>query len=184
VYGGALSSFDWIMVDPIRRGAFPVPCDGRNRVCAVHVADVVQAVRRVVDRGVRDRVYNVASGERDLTLGAVFDAVARGFGLPPPRRLPRVVALAFMGAAERWARLRGREPAMVADMVRALAANRTLCIDRARRELGFEPEFPDTPAGIRQAYADVFAGRARAFTPGGRMAEVTGRRAGGSDAAA
>lgn len=176
VYGGAGSSFDWIMVDPIRRRAFPVPCDGKNRVSLVHVDDVVQAVRRVIERGARDRVFHVASGERDLTLGAVFDEVARGFGLPPPMRLPRPVALAYMGGAERWARLRHRDPEMVADMVRALAANRTLDITRARAELGFEPAFPDTLAGIRSAYSEVFAGRAEPFVPAGRLAAATEKR--------
>lgn len=176
IYGGVGSSFDWVMVDPIRRGAFPVPCDGKNRVSMVHVADVAQALRRVIDHRSRDRVYNIASGERDLTLGAVFDAVARGFGLPPPRRLPRGVALAFMGASERWARLLGREPTMVADMVRTLAANRTLDIARARRELGYEPHYPDSLAGIASEYASVFAGRAAAFAPPGRLAAARGTR--------
>ena len=174
VYGGLGSSFDWIMVDPIRRGAFPVPCDGKNRVGLVHVEDVVQAVRLCVDAGVVRRVFNVASGERDLTLGAVFDAIAQGFGLPPPRRLPRAVALLFMGGAERWARLRGREPTMVADMVRALSENRTLATDRIRAELGFAPRFPDTRAGISSSYADVFAGRAHAFNPAGRLGAAQG----------
>jgi nucleoside-diphosphate-sugar epimerase len=175
VYGGVGSSFDWVMVDPIRTGTFPVPCDGHNRVSLVHVDDVVQAVRLVLDKGVRDRVFNVASGERDLTLGEVFDAVARGFGLPPPRRLPRLAALLFMGGAERWARLRGKEPTLVADMVRVLAENRTLSIARARDELGFTPRFPDTLQGIASSYADVFAGRAQAFNPAGRLAAAQGR---------
>lgn len=175
VYGGVGSSFDWIMIDPIRRGAFPVPGDGTNRVSLVHADDVVAAVRAILDQRVRDRVFNVASGEQDLTLGAVFDAIARGFGLPPPRRLPRVAALLFMGAAERWARLRGRDPTLVADMVHALSANRTLSIARARDELGYAPRYPDTRAGIAASYADVFAGRARPFNPPGRLAASQGR---------
>ncbi len=174
VYGGQGSSFDWVMVDPIRRRAFPVPCDGRNRTSLVHVEDVVQAVGLVVEKGVRDRVYNVASGERDLCLGEVFDEIARGFGLPPPRRLPRTVALAFMGAAERWARWRGREPTMVADMVRTLAANRTLSIERARGELGYAPKYPESLEGIRASYASVFAGQAPVFAPPGRLAAARG----------
>lgn len=174
IYGGVGSSFDWVMVEPIRQGKFPVPCNGKNRVSLVHVDDVVQAVRLVIERLPTRRIFNVASGERGLTLGAVFDEVARGFGLPPPQRLPRAVALAFMGGAERWARLRGKPPTMVADMVRALAANRTLNVDRAVRELGFVPQWPDTLAGIRQAYADVFAGKRAPFAPAGRLADAQG----------
>lgn len=175
VYGGVGASFDWIMIDPIRKGAFPVPCDGENRVSLVHVDDVVQAARLCVEKGVTRRVFNVATGERDLTLGAVFDAIAQGFGLPPPRRLPRAAALLYMGGAERWARLRGKEPTMVADMVRVLSANRTLCADRIRAELGFAPRFPDTRAGLAAAYADVFAGRAEPWNPAGRLAAAQGR---------
>lgn len=177
VYGGVGSSFDWVMLDPIRKGEFPVPCDGRNRISCVHVDDVVQVVRLALERGVVNRTFNVASGERDLTLGAVFDEVARGFGLPPPRRLPRFVALAYMGAFERWDRLRGRDPTKVADMVRALAANRTLNIERARSELGFAPLHPDTLASIRSSYAEVFAGEWPIFAPVGRLAASQGREA-------
>lgn len=174
VYGGVGSSFDWIMVDPIRRKDFPVPCDGTNRISCVHVEDGVQAVRLVIEKGVRNRIYNVASGEQNLTLGQVFDEVARGFHLPPPMRLPRSVALAAMGTAERWARWRGQEPTLVADMVWTLANNRTLDIARARAELGYEPRYPDTLAGIRSSYAEIFAGRADPFTPPGRMAAAQG----------
>ncbi len=174
VYGGVGSSFDWVMVDPVRRGAMPVPCDGTNRVALVHVDDVSQSVRRVIERGARDRIFNVAAGERDLTLGAVFDELARGFGLPPPKRLPRAGALAFAWASERVARLRGREPALVPDMVRVLSENRSLSIARAVKELGFAPAFPDSLAGIRSAYAEVFAGRAQPFTPAGRLSSARG----------
>lgn len=181
VYGGVGSSFDWIMVDPIRRKAFPVPCDGTNRVSLIHVEDVTQAVRRVIEQGIKNRVYHFASGERDLTLGQVFDEVARGFDLPPPMRLPRSIALAAMGAAERWAQLWGRDPEMVADMVWTLAVNRAVDIRRAQEELGFAPAYPDSLAGIRTSYAEIFAGRADPFTPPRRLAAVRGKTANPTD---
>lgn len=175
VYGGVGSSFDWVMIDPIRRGEFPVPCDGRNRVALVHVDDVALAVRLCLEAGARNKIYNVAAGERDLTLGAVFDVIAAGFGLPSPRRLPRAGALAFAWLSERVARLRGRDPALVPDMVRVLANNRSLSTALICDELGFKPAHPDTIAGIRASYADVFAGRAAPFAPPGRLSHAQGK---------
>ncbi len=174
VYGGPGSSFDWVMVDPIRKQEFPVPCAGENRVALVHVDDVAQAVRRVIEGPVRNRAFNIASGDVALTLGQVFDEVARGFRLPSPRRLPLTGALVFAWFSEHGARLFGREPKLVVDMIRVLSANRSLDIARARVELGFEPAWPDTLAGIRAAYGPVFTGERPVFNPGGRLSAAMG----------
>jgi len=176
VYGGPGSTFDWVMVDPVRKQEFPAPCAGDNRVALEHLENVVPAVRRMIHGSVRNRAFNIAVGDPALTLGQVFDEVAKGFRLPPPRRLPLAGALVYAWFSEHGARLLGREPKLVVDMIRVLSANRSLDISRARAELSFEPAGPDTLAGIRAAYGPVFTGERPVFNPGGRLSAALGRR--------
>lgn len=175
IYGGAGSSFDWIVVDPIRRGALPIPCNGRNRFGLVHIDDVVQATCLAIEQGVVGRCFNVCSGESQLTQGAVFDHIAKLFEVKRPLRLPRAVAMSYAWVSEHGARLLGREPQLIVDMVRVLSAHRVMSIDAARADLGYEPAFPHPLDGIASAYAEVFAGRAEPFVPSGGLADVRNR---------
>jgi dihydroflavonol-4-reductase len=175
IYGGAGSSFDWIILDPIRRGALPLPCNGRNRFGLVHIDDVVQAARLAIEQGVVGRCFNVCSGDSQLTQGALFDHVAGLFGVKRPLRLPRALAMSYAWASEHGARLLGREPQLIVDMVRVLSAHRVLSIDAARADLGYAPAYPHTLDGVASAYAEVFTGGAEPFVPGQRLAEVRNR---------
>jgi nucleoside-diphosphate-sugar epimerase len=175
VYGGAGSSFDWIIVDPIRRGALPLPCNGRNRFGLVHIDDVVQATCLAIELGVVGRRYNVCSGDTQVTQGALFGHIAKLLGVKRPRRLPRALAMSYAWVSEHGARLLGREPQLIVDMVRVLSAHRVMSIDAARADLGYQPAFPRTLDGVASAYAEVFAGRTEPFVPGGRLTEVRDR---------
>lgn len=175
IYGGVGSSFDWVIVDPIRRGVLPLPCNGRNRYGLVHIDDVVQATRLAIEQGVVGRCLNVCSGDSQVTQGDVFDHVAGLLGVKRPPRLPRFVAMSYAWIVEHGSRLLGREPPLIVDMVRVLSAHRVMSIDAARAELGYEPAYPRTLEGIAAAYADVFAGRAEPFVPDGGLAEARHR---------
>ena len=174
VYGSAGSSFDWVVVDGIRRGKLPLPGSGRNRVGLVHVADVAQATRLVIEQGHRDLILNVSSADTQVTQGEVFDLVADSLGAPRPRRIPVPVALTYAWFVEKIADLRKTAPEFVPDMIRVLSGNWLLSIDKAQKVLGYQPAYPDTLDGIRAAYADVFAGKALPYVPAGRLTEVRG----------
>jgi len=176
VYGGKGSSFDWVVLDGVRRGSLPLPGSGNNRVGLVHVEDVSQATRLVIEQGHQNLVLNVSSADTQVTQGQVFDLVADSFGVPHAQRIPRPAALAYAWVAEQSALLRKKEPELVPDMIKVLSGNWLLSIDKARRVLGYKPTYPETLSGIRTAYADVFADRAPLFTPSQRWSEVRGTR--------
>jgi nucleoside-diphosphate-sugar epimerase len=88
VYGSAGSSFDWVVLVGIWRGQLPLPGAGRNRVGLVHVADVAQATRLVIEQGHQNLILNVSSADTRVTQAQVFDLVADSFGVPRPRRIP------------------------------------------------------------------------------------------------
>jgi dihydroflavonol-4-reductase len=174
VYGGIGSSFDWVVLDGIRRGSLPLPGSGNNRVGLVHVEDVSQAACLTIEQGHRDLVLNVSSADTEVTQGQVFDLVADSFGVNRPQRIPLPIALAYAWTVEQTARLQNKEPAFIPDMVRVLSGNWTLSIEKATRLLGYKPAYPNTLDGIRAAYAGAFAGKAEIFTPPQRWSEVRG----------
>ncbi|MGZ9222378.1 MAG: NAD-dependent epimerase/dehydratase family protein [Anaerolineales bacterium] len=174
VYGGKGASFDWVVLDGIRKGTLPLPCLGSNRVGLVHVEDVAQATRLVIEQGHRNLILNVSSDDVDVTQGKVFDLVADSFGVKRPMRIPRPFALMYAWFVEQRARLQGKEPEFIPDMVRALSGNWVLSIEKAKRVLGYQPKYPKTLEGIRMAYADVFTGKTEPFVPAGRLSDVRG----------
>jgi dihydroflavonol-4-reductase len=176
VYGGIGSSFDWVVMDGIRRGSLPLPGSGKNRVGLVHVEDVSQAARLVIEQEQQNMVLNISSADTLVTQGQVFDLVADCFGVPHARRIPRLAALAYAWITEQTARLQKKEPELVPDMIKVLSGNWLLSIGKARHVLGYEPAYPDTLAGIRAAYGDIFAGRTALFTPPQHWSEVRGIR--------
>lgn len=175
VYGGTGSSFDWVVLDGIRRGTLPLPGSGQNRVGLVHVEDVSQATRLVIEQGHRDLILNVSSADTEVTQGQVFDLVADSFGVARPRRIPRPLALAYAWFSEQSARWQKKEPELIPDMIRVLSGNWLLSIEKATRLLGYQPAYPYTLEGIREAYAGVFAGQTALFTPAGQWSEVRGK---------
>lgn len=176
VYGSSGSSFDWVVLDGIRRGQLPLPGSGHNRVGLVHVADVAQATRLVIEQAHQNLILNISSADHHVTQGEVFDLVADSFGVPRPRRIPIKVGLAYAWFVEKMADLRQQEPAFVPDMIRVLSGNWLLSIEKAQKLLGYQPAYPNTLEGIRSAYADVFAGKAEPFVPAGRLTEARGLR--------
>ena len=176
VYGGKGSSFDWVVLDGIRNGSMPLPCLGNNRVGLVHVEDVAQATRLVIEQGHQNLLLNVCSGDASVAQGEIFDLVADSFGVKRPARIPRPIALIYAWVTEQSARMRGIEPEFVPDMVKALSGNWIMSIEKAKNVLGYQPKYPKTLNGIRTAYADVFAGKAEPFVPKGRLSDVRGVR--------
>jgi nucleoside-diphosphate-sugar epimerase len=176
VYGGKGSSFDWVVMDGIRNGTLPLPCLGNNRVGLVHVEDVARATRLVIEQGHQNLLLNICSGDYEVTQGQVFDLIADSFGVKRPARIPRPFALLYAWVVEQSARLQGREPAFVPDMVKALSGNWVMSIEKAKRVLGYQPKYPKSLDGIRTAYADVFAEKAKLFVPQGRLSAVRGVR--------
>jgi nucleoside-diphosphate-sugar epimerase len=174
VYGGKGSSFDWVVLDGIRKGTLPLPCLGNNRVGVVHVEDVAQATRLVIEQGHQNLLLNICSGDASVTQGEIFDLIADSFGVKRPARIPRPIALIYAWVVEQSALLQGKEPEFVPDMVKALSGNWIMSVEKAKRVLGYQPKYPKSLEGICAAYADVFADKADLFVPHGRLSDVRG----------
>lgn len=118
------------------KGRMPAYVDTGLNV--VHVDDVGAGHVLAFERGRIGQRYIL--GARNMTLIEILQAVAQISGRRPPRlRLPPNVILPFAYLSEIWARLTGGEPRISVDGVRLARKYMFFSIDKARRELGFDP---------------------------------------------
>jgi len=127
----------------LERGRLPVIGEGSNRVDLTYIDNAALAVELALDAGehVIGRKYNITNGE-PVALWPLLEQLARELHLAPPsRRVGRRTASAVARALELVHRVfaPGREPLLTRYTVGLLAADTTLDISAARRELGYRP---------------------------------------------
>jgi nucleoside-diphosphate-sugar epimerase len=121
-------------------GLVPLFGGGRGRVPWVYVSDVVNAALRAAEApGAPGRVY-IVSDRDSYSFSDVVAVIARTLGR---RRggfpVPRSIAAAGVGSIELAARVLGREPPFTLHRLASICGERLVSIERARRELGYEP---------------------------------------------
>jgi nucleoside-diphosphate-sugar epimerase len=134
----------WYAHEFVRRlqqpGRFAVIGRGDNLWDVVHVDDVAVALADCVERAPDGALYHVADDE-PLTYYEFVKLTADALGVGPPRRVP--AGLARVAA--------GRDP--VAAVVRSARTSN----ERIKRELGWQPRFPNAREGIRDAVTKLQA---------------------------
>jgi dihydroflavonol-4-reductase len=117
----------------------------------VHVDDVARGHLLAFERGAVGERY-ILGGE-NMALREIFSGVAALTGRRPPRvRLPHNLIMPVAVMAEGWARVsRGGEPRVTRDSIRMARKKMFFSVEKARRELGFEPR-PASEA-LREAVA-------------------------------
>ena len=105
----------------------------------VHVDDVAQGHLLAFERGVAGERYIL--GGRNMTLKEILTEIARISGQKPPRvKLPHNLVLPIAYLSEAWAWLtNGPEPRATVDGVRLSKKYMFFSIEKARRELGYNP---------------------------------------------
>jgi nucleoside-diphosphate-sugar epimerase len=74
----------------LRRRRLPVPPGGGGITSLIYVEDAAAATVAALERGRSGEAYNVADDE-PVRWGEFFGALAKTFGAPPPREVPRWV---------------------------------------------------------------------------------------------
>jgi nucleoside-diphosphate-sugar epimerase len=144
-YGGFYGDPDDGMLEPVRKGRFPIVGDGGGMTSFVHLEDAAAATVLAIERG-RPGIYNICDDEpaaaRDW-----LPFMAQTLGARPPRRVPKLVARLLAGGAAVLIATEGR------------AASNA----KARRELGWELRYPSW----RQGFPAVYGAPARDVAPVG-----------------
>ena len=128
---------------------------GDNALPFVYVTDVVQGLLRALDSPQAvGNAYNITN-DRPLTQQEFLRAIAEDLGARPPRvHVPYRSLYAAGYLAERIAAASrsSRQPALTRLGVKLFGTDNRHSIDKARRELGYEPQV-DVREGIRRAAA-------------------------------
>jgi nucleoside-diphosphate-sugar epimerase len=138
VYGAG--SVPWVTrpIAMMRRRMFLLPLRGRGIINHVFVDNLIDAIFLAVKKRAFGRAFNVTDG-RATTCGEYFGKLAELAGLSAPRSAP-VKLLEGVGAGTALARKLGlTEDPLSPDSVRYLTRPHAYSIERARRELGYEP---------------------------------------------
>ncbi len=127
------------MADLMRRGRFPKVGRGRNLTPLVHVDDVVRAALLAGTRGAPFETYLVASS-RSPALDELREWIMEGWG--ETAAYPYVPVWFMYSAA--WAfellgKVTGKAPIATRRNIANTVYDRVFSIEKARRELGYEP---------------------------------------------
>lgn len=141
VYGPR--SVPWLVrpLELARARQLSVPGDGSGVMLPVYIDDLVEALLAGALRGETGAAYAAWEGV-PVTFGEYFERIAAIAGAPPPRHLPRPLLEAAGAVVERWSALRGEPPAFTSRSATFIDRRGSVSIERARRELGWEPGVP------------------------------------------
>jgi nucleoside-diphosphate-sugar epimerase len=126
-----------------------------------YVGNLVDAIFLAIDReNALGRTYNVRD-ERLVTREEYLMTFADYLGKPRPARVPLWLARTAAPLMEGWARMRGatQPPLLTKAAIKFMALNLDFSIERAKRELGYEPRV-DFQEGMREAL-DWATGKSR-----------------------
>lgn len=136
LYGpGTYYAPDGAFVEQIRHGAFPIVGTGAGRFPFIHVDDAAAATVLALDHG-STGIYNIVD-DNPAPMHEWVPYVAHLIDAPPPARI----------SVERAEREIGHQLVYYGTQLRG-ASN-----DKARRELGFSPVYPDWRDGLRALLA-------------------------------
>jgi nucleoside-diphosphate-sugar epimerase len=129
------------LVQIIQRGKSPM-LNGGEAICDItYVKDCVQALMLAAERPVAGQSYNITSGEclsvRDILL-EVARAMGRSIRFTP---VPTALAFGAAAAVELGSRLVGRDPSVSRAQLRWYLNDHHFSISKARRELGYQPQY-------------------------------------------
>jgi nucleoside-diphosphate-sugar epimerase len=133
------------MLEPVRKGRFPIVGDGGGMTSFVHLEDAASATVLAIERA-EPGIYNLCDDE-PAPVRDWLPVMAATLGARPPRRVPAFLARLLAGEAA----------VLIATEARA-ASNA-----KARRELGWEPRYPSW----RQGFPAVYGAPARPSAPAG-----------------
>jgi nucleoside-diphosphate-sugar epimerase len=141
------------MADRLCAGRGVIVGSGDNALPFVYVSDVVQGLLLALDREhAVGQAYNITN-DRPLTQQQMLDAIAHEIGASPPRiHVPYQALYAAGSAAEKLAMLTRsqHQPLLTRLGVKLFGTDNRHAIDKARRELGYQP-MVDLRDGVRLA---------------------------------
>lgn len=164
------------LADRLRAGKGIIIGPGRNAVPFVYVTDVVQGLVLALEHpSAVGQAYNITN-DHTMTEREFLEAIAEEVGGKSPRiQVPYRAMYGAATVAEWVATITKREPIVTRHGVQMFGSHNPLSIEKARRELGYEPRVP-LREGIRLAgawYRTNVLGSVGAESPAHMLSVVT-----------
>jgi nucleoside-diphosphate-sugar epimerase len=134
------------LIESLRTQVLRYVGGGRRALNTIYVGNLVDAVLLAVDKPQAvGQIYNLTDGEF-VSKKQFIDKIAKALDLPVPKSTPVPVWLARIMAwtMESRARRKGaaKPPRLTQARIKFLALNLDFSIERAKRELGYQPRVP------------------------------------------
>ncbi len=142
------------LIERIEAGKMKLIGDGQKLLNNTYVGNLVDAIFLALrsDTAVGE-TYNIRD-ERLVTREEFVGTIADYLGRPRPGKIPEWLARSLVGPIEGWARVRGatQAPMLTRARIKFLTLNLDFSIDKAKKELGYQPQV-DFTEGMREALA-------------------------------
>jgi nucleoside-diphosphate-sugar epimerase len=156
-YGAFYGASNDGLVEPVRKRQFPIVGDGGGLWSWIHLDDAAAATALALEHG-DPGAYNIVDDE-PAPVREWLPALAETLGAKPPRRFPRWLARLVAGEA----------------VVMMGTESRGASNAKARRELGWELQYPSWRQGFVAAYAPTTAAERSEPDPGARAGQAPSR---------
>ena len=123
----------------IKAGQAFLPGGGRGTLSPVYVDDLVHGIVRAAETAAAPGRIFTLTGAEHPAIGDFFAHYSRMLGKPAPRAVPYRVARGVAAAIDAVARARGARNEVTPATVDYMMRRGTYSIERARKELGYEP---------------------------------------------
>ena len=123
----------------IKAGQAFFPGGGRGTLSPVYVDDLVHGIVRAAETAAAPGRIFTLTGAEHPAIGDFFAHYSRMLGRPAPRAVPYRVARGVAAAIDAVARARGARNEVTPAAVDYMMRRGTYSIERARKELGYEP---------------------------------------------
>src|SRR3954454_8366929 len=136
-YGAFYGAANDGLIQPVRKGQFPIVGKGEGVTSFVHLDDAASATVLALDHP-QSAIFNIVDDD-PAPVNEWLPVLADALGAKPPRKAPRWLGRLFAG------------PAAVVNSTEARGASNA----RAKQELGWTLRYPSWRQGFKAAYADL-----------------------------
>jgi nucleoside-diphosphate-sugar epimerase len=158
VYG---PGFPFMMVDRIRAGQCWLPGEGRNYVPTIHVADAIQALLLLRERGSPGAIVHISDPE-PLQLKDFYAAVHSQIGGEPAKFwstwVPSYVQHTVARYNERLQSRLGRRPQFTPDNLKLFTSSVRMRVETLEKHLSFTWRYPNATEGVAATLANETGG--------------------------
>lgn len=141
VYGIGEHEFSYLTLAKLcKKGIFPRVGKGKNYTSNIYISDFVQALVKLVDKGVIGSTY-ILSSEGSIAMSEVGKLISETIGKKPVViPIPAFLMICLAAVEETIFIKIGKKPIVTKKNIEATLSNRIYDLSKAKKEIGYEPK--------------------------------------------